>query len=75
MTDEELNRRFDELIEHMRDMQTELLKAFLPFREDAAARDHLLEQRQNALEQRQAVLGRRLTEIEKKLLLAPPEEL
>ena len=31
MTDEELNRRFDEIIEKMRDMQTELLRGFEAF--------------------------------------------
>jgi hypothetical protein len=83
MTDEELTAKFDRidrtlhqleerLIEQMRDMQTELLKAFLPFREQTDLREQTLETRQNTLEARQSSIERRLSEIEKKLLLNPP---
>lgn len=71
--DDELKRYLKEmeerLIERMRDMQTELLKAFLPFREQVNLREATLEARQNSLEARQGVLDQRLGEIEKKLLL------
>jgi hypothetical protein len=59
----------ERLTERMRDMQTELLKAFLPFREQIGLREAALEARQNSLDARQGVLERRLSEIEKKLLL------
>lgn len=71
--EEKLDHLEAKLVERMRDMQTELLKAFLPFRESVGLRETDLEQRQNVLGERQAVLDRRLTEIEKKLLIQPPE--
>ena len=56
----------------MRDMQTELLKAFLytPYREQAGLRDAALEERQSAVEARFHSVERRPAEIEKKLLLS-----
>ena len=73
--DEELKQHLDameaRLVEQMRDMQTELLKAFLPFREQVSLREQSLEARQNTLDLRQGLLERRLGEIEKKLLLSP----
>ena len=60
------------LLERMRDMQTELLKAFLPYQEQASLRDSALEARQCALEARSGSVERRLSEIEKKLLMSPP---
>ena len=62
----------ERLLERMRDMQTELLKAFLPYQEQAGLRDSALEARQNAVEARFHTVERRLAEIEKKLLLDPP---
>lgn len=73
MTDEELNARFDalehRLLEAMRDMQTELLKAYLPAQEQARHRDTALETRAAAVESRINTVESRLAEIEKKLLL------
>lgn len=60
------------LTERMRDMQTELLKAFLPFQQEAGLRHSAVEVRMNGVEQRQAILENRLAEIEKRLLLNPP---
>jgi len=62
----------ERLTEQMRDMQTELLKAFLPAHEQARSRDAALEARQNAVETRVAITETRLAEIEKRLLLNPP---
>lgn len=56
----------------MRDMQTELLKGYLPAQEQARARDSALEARTVALAWRAATVENRLAEIEKKLLLNPP---
>lgn len=67
-----LDQRFDEVTERMRDMQTELLKAFLPFQQEAGLRHSAVEVRMNGVEQRQAILENRLAEIEKRLLLNPP---
>jgi hypothetical protein len=66
---DQLERREHALTERMRDMQTELLKAFLPFREQVSLREQALEARQHTLDARQGVLEHRLGEIEKKLLL------
>jgi hypothetical protein len=63
----------DRLTEQMRDMQTELLKVFLPFREQVANREAILETRLNASEARQGILENRLWEIEKRLLMNPPK--
>jgi len=72
----ELGERMTELearmIERMRDMQTELLKAYLPAQEQARLRDSALEARGTAVESRLATVENRLVEIEKKLLLNPP---
>jgi hypothetical protein len=62
----------DRLLERMRDMQTELLKVFLPYAEHSSLRDSALEARQAALEARSGSVERRLFEIEKKLLMDPP---
>jgi hypothetical protein len=62
--------------EFVRDAQTEILKAFLPYQESQNARLHLMEVRLSnvdaGLGERMAILERRLAEIEKKLLLNPP---
>jgi hypothetical protein len=61
----------DELVEVMRDVQTELLKAFYSFAkstdaklQDAEISDHLIRQRVSAVESR-------LTEIERRLNMPP----
>ena len=53
-------------------MQTELLKAFLPYQEQTRLRDSALEARQSALEARANTVDVRLGEIEKRLFLNPP---
>jgi hypothetical protein len=60
------------LIERMRDMQTELLKGYLPAQELANTRDSVLEARQLGVETRVNSVEKRLWEIEKKILLNPP---
>jgi hypothetical protein len=63
----------DALTEQMRDMQTEILKAFLPFREQVTNREAAMEVRQNSLDARQGIIENRLWEIEKRLLIDPPK--
>ncbi len=60
------------LIERMRDMQTELLKAYLPAQQQSQIRDNLLEARGAAVESRVAIVEGRLLEIEKRLMMNPP---
>ena len=64
------------LTERMRDMQTEILKAFLPWQDTVRIQFRELEANTGnsvvAVKQRVDVLERRLGEIEKKLLLEPP---
>jgi BMFP domain-containing protein YqiC len=67
-----INGLEERLLERMRDMQTELLKAFLPYQEQTRLRDSALEARQSALEARANTVEVRLSEIEKKLFLNPP---
>ena len=70
--DERLAGMEERLLERMRDMQTELLKAFLPYQEQTRLRDAALEARQAALEGRFHTVEGRLVEIEKRLFLNPP---
>ena len=74
---EQIDSRFEQLQEQMRDMQTELLKAFLPWQEQVRIEFRRLEANTGndvtALRMRVEVLERRLVEIEKKLLLNPPQ--
>jgi hypothetical protein len=70
--DERMTGMEERLLERMRDMQTELLKAFLPYQEQARLRDAALEVRQAALEGRFHTVEGRLVEIEKRLFLNPP---
>jgi hypothetical protein len=53
----------------MRDMQTELLKAYSTAQDQARDRTSALEARMAGLESRGATVSNRLAEIEKKLLL------
>jgi len=72
----EMHAGFDRLQEQMRDMQTEILKGFLPYQEAQNVRMRNLEantvNNDLALKMRMEVLERRLQQIEKKLLLNPP---
>ena len=70
--DERMTGMEERLLERMRDMQTELLKAFLPYQEQTRLRDAALEARQAALEGRFHTVEGRLVEIEKRLFLNPP---
>jgi hypothetical protein len=70
--DERLAGMEERLLGRMRDMQTELLKAFLPYQEQKRLRDAALEARQAALEGRFHTVEGRLVEIEKRLFLNPP---
>ena len=64
------------LSEQMRDMQTELLKAFLPWQEQVHSQFRKLEANTGnsvtSVEQPMGILERRLWEIEKRLLMNPP---
>jgi hypothetical protein len=72
----EISATESRLSEQMRDMQTELLKAFLPWQEQIRIQFRELEANTGnsvtAIKQRMEVMERRLSEIEKKLLLEPP---
>ena len=65
-----------DIIEAVRDAQTEILKAFLPFQETSNIRFRAVEAKLSntdaGLSERMAVPERRPQEIEKKLLLNPP---
>ncbi len=64
------------LSEQIRHVQSPLLKAFLPWQEQVRIQFHELDSNTattvQAIKQRMEVLERRLSEIEKKLLLEPP---
>lgn len=66
----------ERLSEQLRDMQTELLKAFLPWQEQIRIQFRELEANTGnsvlATKQRMDVMERRLGEIEKRLLMYPP---
>ena len=71
-----LDVRMDSLSEQMRDMQTELLKAFLPWQEQVRMQFRELEVNTGnsvtTVKERMNILERRLWEIEKRLLMKPP---
>jgi polyhydroxyalkanoate synthesis regulator phasin len=71
-----LDVRMDSLSEQMRDMQTELLKAFLPWQDQVRMQFRELEVNTgnsvSTVKERMNILERRLLEIEKRLLLNPP---
>ena len=71
-----LDVRMDGLSEQMRDMQTELLKAFLPWQEQVRIQFRELEVNTgnsvSTVKERMNILERRLWEIEKRLLMNPP---
>ena len=64
------------LQEQMRDMQTELLKAFLPWQENVHIQFRELEVNTGnsvvSIKDRMNIIERRLGQIERKLLLDPP---
>ena len=62
----------EEVQEVVRDSQTEILKAFLPYQAGQDVRLRLMEVTGAGITERMAILERRLSEIEKKLLLNPP---
>jgi hypothetical protein len=66
----------ERLSEQLRDMQTELLKAFLPWQEQVRIQFRELEANTGnsvlATKQRMDIVERRLGEIEKRLFLNPP---
>jgi hypothetical protein len=62
------------VIERMRDMQNELLKAWLPAEERGHARDAALEARVAAIETRLDIMQKRLLEIEMKLVFNSPPQ-
>ncbi|HXK07676.1 MAG TPA: hypothetical protein VMS37_35110 [Verrucomicrobiae bacterium] len=73
----ELKREIlDGVQEVVRDSQTEILKAFLPFQEATNIRFRALEAKVSntdvGITERMAILERRLQEIEKRLLMNPP---
>ncbi|HTP33398.1 MAG TPA: hypothetical protein VMJ75_14570 [Candidatus Acidoferrales bacterium] len=73
----ELKREIlDGVQEVVRDSQTEILKAFLPFQEPTNIRFRALEAKVSntdvGITERMAILERRLQEIEKRLLMNPP---
>jgi hypothetical protein len=74
--DTRLDVRMDGLSEQMRDMQTELLKAFLPWQEQVRMQFRELEVNTgnsvSTVKERMNILERRLWEIEKRLLMNPP---
>ena len=62
----------DGVQELVRDVQTEILKAFLPHAENTSLRIRLIEATDTGFSERMAIMERRLLEIEKKPLLNPP---
>jgi hypothetical protein len=64
VTDEELNRRFDQLHEAMRDMQTEILRGLERFARGNFARMHRLEVSDDTLVERLNALEERVLAIE-----------
>jgi polyhydroxyalkanoate synthesis regulator phasin len=74
--EERLKASEERLSEQMRDMQTELLKAFLPWQDQVRIQFRELEANTGnsvqAVKLRMDIMERRLGEIEKRLLLNPP---
>jgi hypothetical protein len=63
----EMQPTHDDLKEAMRDMQTELLKAFYSFAESDQARLTQTERDSSSLKERMGIPERRLTEVERKV--------
>ncbi len=74
--DDRLKASEERLSEQIRDVQTELLKAFLPWQSQVQIQFREIEANTGnsiqAVKMRMDVMERRLLEIEKKLLLNPP---
>jgi hypothetical protein len=63
----EMQHMHDDMKETMRDIQTELLKAFYSFAESDQARLTQTERDSSGLKERIGILERRLTEVERKV--------
>jgi len=74
--DAKLSGLEDRITERIRDSQTEILKAFLPWQESVHTQFRKLEANMGnsvtSIEERMGILERRLWEIEKRLLMNPP---
>jgi hypothetical protein len=74
--DQKMSDVEDRITERIRDSQTEILKAFLPWQESVSTQFRKLEANMGnnvtAIEGRMNILERRLWEIEKRLLMNPP---
>jgi hypothetical protein len=74
--DDRLKATEERLSEQIRDVQTELLKAFLPWQSQVQVQFREIEANTGnsiqAVKMRMDIMERRLLEIEKKLLLNPP---
>jgi hypothetical protein len=67
----EMQHRFDDVIEKMRDGQTEILKAFYTFAESNQMRLSATEQDSGLLKTRLALLEKRITDVEMRLNFPP----
>lgn len=67
----EMHHNYDDLKETMRDVQTELLKAFYTFATTADARQKANESAHSGMNDRLTAVEQRVTELEKRLNLPP----
>jgi hypothetical protein len=67
----EMNHQFDDLKETVRDIQTEILKAFYGYTQTTDAKLKESDQADYALRQRLTVVESRLLEVEKRLNMPP----
>ena len=67
----EINHQFDDLKETVRDIQTEILKAFYGYTQTTDAKLKESDQADYALRQRLTVVESRLLEVEKRLNMPP----
>lgn len=67
----EFHHEFDELRETMRDVQTEMLRAFYSYAQTNDERVSAVEQDTVPVKKRLAILESRMTEVEKRLNLPP----
>lgn len=70
--DDRLRRSHNDLVERMRDMQTEIIRVSMEFQQRNETRDAAVETQLPPMTERMASIERRLLEIEKKPLLNPP---
>ncbi|HTS26837.1 MAG TPA: hypothetical protein VMH81_13255 [Bryobacteraceae bacterium] len=69
----EFDHAFDDLKEVMRDVQTELLKAFYSYSQNNDTRVAAMEDDTASLRKRLGLVESRVTELERRLLMPPPE--